>query len=815
MFTKRRRRSPRNQEIALIQALEPRMLFSSSGIVGLPTPVTTFGAIQMNTTLHTAPVITTPSTAIFTELVTGTIFTIDATNGGDASPTPNLTFSGVLPKGVKLTNNHDGTAILSGTPAANTAGVYTLTILAKNSHGSASQTLTVDVQGAPKITSASATTFTAGSNNSFKIATAAFPVPTFTITSGALPTGVALMSGANGETLTGNAAVGTGGTYPVTITAANSQGTTSQNFILTVDEAPAFTNPDIATFAIGQSGTFALVTNAFPYPRFTVSSLPQGLSLTDNGNGTATISGTPAVHTDGLHKIIVYVKVGSKVITKETLSIQIDSTPFSVVTIPATADIFGAGTGTLPTPAATFTAATGQVLTFSNITGTVFAPSPQSVTFLTEAGTTVTASLPSTTGIEPGSQLTITGATPSGYNGTYTVTSVNGNTITYTAGVSGLGTTLSITSLTESGTTVTATLPSTTGLTQGSEVYIAGAMPAGYNGTVTINSITPTTFTYTAVAGLAAATGTLTASTETSGQIAVIASSPQSVTFLTEAGTTVTATLPSTTGITTGSTITISGAADGFNGTFTVTGVTPTTFTYIANSGLATPMAVTSLSETGTTATATVASTVGMSIGSTVTISGSAVPEYNGTFAVTGLSGTTFTYTTVSGLATDNSGAIIFTLGSPGTITAIPEVSTGATAAGYTTFNGLPATTDISSLNGISGIVDGNAGLFLVGVFFDGNTPIGPAPAVLDVSNSDKATRISPLLDQTFYIGDGMTTTGTVQKFVVPPNATELYIGFADAIDVADNNLAFHGVPGFFTNNSGSLSATFTIGPAS
>ncbi len=63
------------------------------------------------------------------------------------SPTPELTEPGALPKGVIFTNNGDGTAILSGTPAAGTNGTYHFTISAHNGGGSdANQTfiLTVD-----------------------------------------------------------------------------------------------------------------------------------------------------------------------------------------------------------------------------------------------------------------------------------------------------------------------------------------------------------------------------------------------------------------------------------------------------------------------------------------------------------------------------------------------------------------------------------------------------------------------------------------------------------------------------------------------
>ena len=65
----------------------------------------------------------------------------------------------------------------------------------------------------------------------------------------------------------------------------------------------------------------------------------------------------------------------------------------------------------------------------------------------------------------------------------------------------------------------------------------------------------------------------------------------------------------------------------------------------------------------------------------------------------------------------------------------------------------------------------------LVGVFLDDSVPGGTAPAPL---NSGTAfTTLSPGLRQIFWIGDGLTGTGTgnVQQFFAPPGATRLFLG--------------------------------------
>jgi hypothetical protein len=62
-------------------------------------------------------------------------------------PTPALSVSGALPAGVKLIDNGNGKASLSGTPGPGSAGTYVLTIIAKNGAGpdaGSSLTLTVE-----------------------------------------------------------------------------------------------------------------------------------------------------------------------------------------------------------------------------------------------------------------------------------------------------------------------------------------------------------------------------------------------------------------------------------------------------------------------------------------------------------------------------------------------------------------------------------------------------------------------------------------------------------------------------------------------
>jgi hypothetical protein len=111
--------------------------------------------------------------------------------------------------------------------------------------------------------------------------------------------------------------------------------------------------------------------------------------------------------------------------------------------------------------------------------------------------------------------------------------------------------------------------------------------------------------------------------------------------------------------------------------------------------------------------------------------------------------------------------------------------------------------TNISSFGGISGIEDAGTLGFLVGVFLGPTAPVSPAPAALNFTGNTGFASLSPLIGQTFFIGDGLTGTGSgsVQKFNAPPTATRLFLGFADG-----NNI--QGPPGEYQDNAGSLSVT-------
>jgi hypothetical protein len=70
---------------------------------------------------------------------------------------------------------------------------------------------------------------------------------------------------------------------------------------------PAITSGATATFAVAQAGlAFTVSTTGTPVPTITeAGQLPSGVNLTDNGDGTATLNGTPAAGTGGVYDLTI------------------------------------------------------------------------------------------------------------------------------------------------------------------------------------------------------------------------------------------------------------------------------------------------------------------------------------------------------------------------------------------------------------------------------------------------------------------------------------------------------------------------------
>ena len=108
----------------------------------------------------------------------------------------------------------------------------------------------------------------------------------------------------------------------------------------------------------------------------------------------------------------------------------------------------------------------------------------------------------------------------------------------------------------------------------------------------------------------------------------------------------------------------------------------------------------------------------------------------------------------------------------------------------------------IPEFEGLSDVISKKRALFLAGVFLDDSVPEGVYQGGPNIIQYDLIEN-RPALNQIFYIGDGLTGTGSgeLQEFFVPKGATRLFLGFPDAP-------YFKGPHGYYGDNKGSVDVT-------
>jgi hypothetical protein len=272
------------------------------------------------------PAITSAATA--TSIV-GAAFTDTVTTTG--APAPTITETGALPSGLTFVDNANGTATISGTPAAGSGGSYPITITATNASGTTTQAFTLTNAQAPTITSAATADFYTGSAGTYTVTTTGFPAATITET-GTLPAGLtwSVPSPATGSaTITGTTTAAIG-SYPVSISATNSSGSTATlalSIVVAASGPPAITSASTAYFNLGVSGSVAVTTSGGPTPTLTeTGTLPAGLTIAAGATpGTDLISGTPTA--TGTTTVAITAANGISPNATQTLIIEVSSPP--------------------------------------------------------------------------------------------------------------------------------------------------------------------------------------------------------------------------------------------------------------------------------------------------------------------------------------------------------------------------------------------------------------------------------------------------------------------------------------------------------
>ncbi|KGM16953.1 hypothetical protein N867_12785 [Actinotalea fermentans ATCC 43279 = JCM 9966 = DSM 3133] len=211
----------------------------------------------------------------------GQPFTEQVTATGFPAPTFAVT-AGALPAGLVLAA--DGT--ISGTPT--TPGPWSAQITATNTEGSTASPVSGHVGQAPTAITGSIGTLPLGTAASLELDADGYPVPTWSVTAGALPEGLALAAADGAITGTPTAV----GPYSVTVRATNAYGaiaTTLTGWVSSPPELIAGTTPQLLA---GVPASVTYTVDGYPPPTFAVTAgaLPSGMTLSSAG----VLSGTPS-----------------------------------------------------------------------------------------------------------------------------------------------------------------------------------------------------------------------------------------------------------------------------------------------------------------------------------------------------------------------------------------------------------------------------------------------------------------------------------------------------------------------------------------
>ena len=145
-------------------------------------------------------------------------------------------------------------------------------------------------------------------------------------------------------------------------TLVNGQPLIESSASISDGEAPAITSANQAAFATGLSGTFTVTSTGTPSAFLSeAGALPSGLGFLDNGDGTATLSGTPAAGSAGAYPITITAGNGVPPVATQSITVTVEAPP------PTTSVLIPANGATVSGTAATLDASA------SNATSVEFA----------------------------------------------------------------------------------------------------------------------------------------------------------------------------------------------------------------------------------------------------------------------------------------------------------------------------------------------------------------------------------------------------------------------------------------------------------
>jgi hypothetical protein len=145
-------------------------------------------------------------------------------------------------------------------------------------------------------------------------------------------------------------AVGTG-THRITGSSGTGGHANSNFFDITVTAAgtaPTITSANSTTFTVGTAGSFTVTTTGSPMPALMqIGMLPLGVTFTDNGNGIATLSGTPALATVSSYTITITANNGVSPNATQNFTLTVQKAEQATLTINAPATMMYGSSATL------------------------------------------------------------------------------------------------------------------------------------------------------------------------------------------------------------------------------------------------------------------------------------------------------------------------------------------------------------------------------------------------------------------------------------------------------------------------------------
>ena len=136
-----------------------------------------------------------------------------------------------------------------------------------------------------------------------------------------------------------------------------SLGTAESATSILVGTAPTVTSQNSTTFAVGSAGTFTVSSTGSPTAALSeTGTLPSGVTFTDNGDGTATLAGTPGAGTSGTYPVTIHATNGISPAASQSFTLTVDAAPAITSAASTTFTVGSAGTFTVTStgkPAAT------------------------------------------------------------------------------------------------------------------------------------------------------------------------------------------------------------------------------------------------------------------------------------------------------------------------------------------------------------------------------------------------------------------------------------------------------------------------------